>query len=53
MALTLDPAIGRSAQRIQRELERGPYTNPAELLGHALDLLEAQEQGLQSNQQAI
>jgi Arc/MetJ-type ribon-helix-helix transcriptional regulator len=37
MALTLDPA---TEQRIQQELERGLYSDPAELINHALDALQ-------------
>jgi Arc/MetJ-type ribon-helix-helix transcriptional regulator len=43
MTLILDPA---TEQRLQRQLARGPYTEPSELLAHALDLLEAEEQDL-------
>ncbi|MEO7030057.1 MAG: hypothetical protein ABI147_11710 [Acidobacteriaceae bacterium] len=41
MALTLDSVI---EQRIQRELARGTYSEPAEVLSHALDLLEAERE---------
>ena len=37
MTLTLDPTTER---RIQREIERGPYREPAEVVAHALDLLD-------------
>ena len=40
MALTLDPA---TEQRIQREIDLGHASDPAELLNRALDLLSAQE----------
>jgi Arc/MetJ-type ribon-helix-helix transcriptional regulator len=39
MAITLDPAI---EQRIQQQLDRGAFREPAELLAHALDLVEAE-----------
>ena len=39
MTILLDSAI---EQRIQRQLRRGVFTEPAELLAHALDLLEAE-----------
>jgi Arc/MetJ-type ribon-helix-helix transcriptional regulator len=50
MALALDPA---TEQRIQREVERGPYHEPAELINRALDLLESQENWLRRNKDAI
>jgi len=40
MSLAFDPAI---EQRIQRQLERGSYSDPTEVINRALDLLEAQE----------
>ena len=40
MSLALDPA---TEQRIQRQLERGAYSAPTEVVNRALDLLEAQE----------
>ncbi len=40
MTLTLDPVL---EQRIQRQLSRGIFHEPAELLTHALDLLEAED----------
>jgi Arc/MetJ-type ribon-helix-helix transcriptional regulator len=43
MSLALDPA---TEQRIQRQLERGTYSAPAEVVNRALDLLEAQDQDL-------
>jgi len=49
MSLALDPA---TEQRIQR-LARGPYSEPAELINHALDLLEDEEAWLQTKKQAI
>jgi Arc/MetJ-type ribon-helix-helix transcriptional regulator len=39
MAITLDAAI---EQRIQHQLDRGAFREPAELLAHALDLVEAE-----------
>ena len=39
MAITLDPAI---EQRIQRQIDRGAFREPVELLAHALDLVEAE-----------
>ena len=53
MAITLDAAI---EQRIQRQLDRGAFREPAELLAHALDLVEAeamQEDWLVRNKEAI
>jgi Arc/MetJ-type ribon-helix-helix transcriptional regulator len=50
MSLALDPA---TEQRIQRELDRGPYREPAELINHALDLLRAEEDWLLRNKEAI
>jgi Arc/MetJ-type ribon-helix-helix transcriptional regulator len=40
MTLTLDSAL---EQRIQRQLQRGVFSEPTELLAHALDLLEAED----------
>jgi len=40
MVITPDVA---TEQRIQRQLDRGTFREPADLLAHALDLLEAQE----------
>jgi predicted transcriptional regulator len=39
MTLTLDPALEK---RIQQELARTGYDDPAKLIAHALDLLEAE-----------
>jgi Arc/MetJ-type ribon-helix-helix transcriptional regulator len=50
MSLALDPA---TEQRIQREVARGPYREPAELINRALDLLESQENWLLRNRDAI
>ena len=43
MALTLDPA---TEARIQRELARGRYAAPDEIINRALDLLEAERADL-------
>ena len=53
MVITLDAAI---EQRIQLQLDRGTFREPAELLAHALDLVEAeevQEDWLLRNKEAI
>jgi hypothetical protein len=50
MAITLDPAI---EQRIQTELSRGAFAEPAELLAHALDLVQAEEDWLLRNKVSI
>jgi Arc/MetJ-type ribon-helix-helix transcriptional regulator len=50
MSLTLDSVI---EQRIQRQLERGVYREPSELLAHALDLVEAEEDWLLRHREAI
>ena len=50
MTLTLDPVI---EQRIQRELERGHFRTPAEVIEHALNLLESQGDWLLRNKDAI
>jgi len=50
MTLTLDPA---TEQRLQRELARGVYDDPAELIAHALELVEAEEDWLLRNKEAI
>jgi predicted transcriptional regulator len=50
MSLVLDSA---TEQRIQRELARGPYRQPAELINRALDLLESQESWDVRNRDAI
>jgi hypothetical protein len=39
MVITPDAA---TEQRIQRQLELGPYTEPAQVIARALDLLEAE-----------
>ncbi len=53
MSFALDPA---TEQRIQRELLRGPYREPDELINRALDLLDlldSQEDWLLRNKDAI
>lgn len=50
MAITLDPAL---EQRIQRQLDRGAFREPTELLAHALDLVEAEGDWLYQNREAI
>ena len=53
MAITLDPA---TEERIQRQLDHGAFSGPAELLAHALDLIEAEvpyEDWLLRNKEAI
>jgi Arc/MetJ-type ribon-helix-helix transcriptional regulator len=53
MAITLDAA---TEERIQRQLDRGAFPGPTELLAHALDLLEeekAAEDWLLRNRDAI
>lgn len=50
MALTLDPQL---EQRIQHEIDLGHYGDPAEVIAHALDLLDEQEAWLQRNKGAI
>ncbi len=50
MAITLDSV---TEQRIERQLLRGAFAEPAELLAHALDLVEAEEDWLLQNREAI
>jgi Arc/MetJ-type ribon-helix-helix transcriptional regulator len=50
MAITLDPM---TEQRIQRQISRGAFAEPSELLAHALDLVEAEEDWLLRNKEAI
>ena len=50
MAITLDPA---TEQRIQRELDRGHYSSPAEVIAQALDLLEAEQEWLEISKSAL
>jgi Arc/MetJ-type ribon-helix-helix transcriptional regulator len=44
MSLVLDPA---TEARIQQALSTGPFREPAELLAHALDLVEAERASLE------
>ncbi len=41
MAVTLDPGL---EERIKRVVASGVFSEPAELLSHALDLIEAEQQ---------
>ena len=50
MNLPLDPA---SEQIIQREVERGHYATPAEVVAHSLALLDDREAWLLANKEAI
>jgi antitoxin ParD1/3/4 len=50
MSITLDPA---TEQRIQRELDRGHYSSPAEVIAQALDLLEAEQEWLEISKSAL
>jgi len=50
MAITLDPA---TEQRIQRELDRGHYSSPSEVIAQALDLLEAEQEWLEISKSAL
>jgi Arc/MetJ-type ribon-helix-helix transcriptional regulator len=50
MSLVLDPA---TEQRIQRELARGVYSEPTEVIAHALDLLEAERKDLATRRAEI
>jgi Arc/MetJ-type ribon-helix-helix transcriptional regulator len=50
MAITLDL---KTEQRIQRQLDRGAFREPSELLQHALDLVGAAEAWLLRNRDAI
>ena len=50
MAITLDPTTER---RIQKQLSRGAFAEPTELLAHALDLIEAEEDWLLRNKTVI
>jgi putative addiction module CopG family antidote len=50
MSVNLDPA---TEQRIQRKIACGPYSEAAELINRALDLLESQESWLLRNKDAI
>lgn len=50
MSITIDPSI---EQRIQRQLDRGVFSEASELLAHAMDLIEAEENWLVLNREAI
>ena len=50
MNLTLDPA---TEQRIQREIDLGHYREPAEVIARAVALLEAEQNWLLQNKDAI
>ena len=50
MTLALDPA---AEQIIQRELARGHYREPADVIAHALKLLEAERQWLETSKPAL
>jgi Arc/MetJ-type ribon-helix-helix transcriptional regulator len=50
MNLTLDPA---TEQRIQREIDLGHYRDPAEVIARAVALLEAEQEWLLRNKEAI
>jgi len=43
----------RSRQRVQREISRGHFREPAAVVARALELLDAQEGWLDQNRQAI
>jgi Arc/MetJ-type ribon-helix-helix transcriptional regulator len=50
MSVITDPAI---EQRIEREMARGIYREPADVLNRALDLLESQEEWLLRDKDSI
>jgi Arc/MetJ-type ribon-helix-helix transcriptional regulator len=50
MSLTLDPA---TEARIQRQLDRGAYTAPEDVINHALDLLEQSDDDLTAHRAQI
>ncbi len=50
MNLALDAQTG---QRIQREIDLGHYRKPAEVISHALDLLQAEEDWLLHRREEI
>lgn len=50
MTLALDPA---AEQLIQRELARGHYREPADVIAHALNLLEAEREWLEVSKPAL
>jgi antitoxin ParD1/3/4 len=50
MEITLDPA---TEERIQRELARGHYGSPAEVIAQTLDLLQAEQEWLELSKSAL
>ncbi len=50
MTLTLDAA---TEQRIQQELARGRYREPADVIAHALDLLDAERSDMAIRRSAL
>jgi len=50
MNLALDPA---AEQRIQMELDRGHYSEPSEVIAHALNLLHAEQEWLETSKSAL
>jgi Arc/MetJ-type ribon-helix-helix transcriptional regulator len=42
-----------SEQRIQLELDRGHYSEPAEVVAHALNLLQAEQEWLDASKAAL
>jgi Arc/MetJ-type ribon-helix-helix transcriptional regulator len=50
LAITLDPA---TEQRLQRELARGHYASPVEVIAQALDLLEAEQEWLEISKSVL
>jgi len=50
MNISVDEA---SEQRIRREIELGHFTNPEEVIAHALELLDDQETWLRENRDQI
>ena len=50
MNLALDV---ETEQRIQREIDRGHYREPVEVISHALDLLQAEEDWLLHHREQI
>ncbi len=50
MDFALDPT---STRRIQREIEKGHYQEPAQVVARALELLDLHESWLEENRQSI
>jgi Arc/MetJ-type ribon-helix-helix transcriptional regulator len=50
MNLALDAA---TEQRIQLELDRGHYSEPSDVIAHALNLLHAEQEWLETNKVAL